>query len=203
MESKKIKHSVSRRTHFTAFFMSLIGFAFTMRSLRPFPLLPIAAAAGLPLIGGISAAKIKDFKEMGQVGLQTLLNVSQLVSIFIILLAFIIVVICTIWLYKELRRDTIKRIISHLSGLYTALAMLQEGALSGTKEKECVAVSDQLVDEVLLLLKRRFLRRWLGPKSHALVVHALVNTKERTKITPGQLAIVAQQLHVFETMSRW
>ncbi len=191
------------KIHLTALSLTVIGLVLSFRQARAaFPLGPIAAVGGgIPLIGG--AAKIGDFKKMGQLALENFLQMKQGLEIVSIVLLVLILFYAIYRLKTELRRDKVKRIIAHLSGMYTAMMLIRDGEVTGPEKKQAQQSLQELIDEILLLFEFKFLKKHLRMPSYHLVRGAFEKIKESDKVTDGHIAIVSQYLEIFETMSRW
>ncbi len=191
------------RIHLTAFFITVIGLALSYRQTRAaFPLLPLAGLGGLPFLGK-GVGQIADFKKLANAALHSVLVIKQEIEIVGSVFLVMVLLWAIVMLFVTARRRKVKRIIGHLSGIYTAMSLIKDGIVSGTEKKECEASLHKLLTEILVLFKYRFLRRQLRMPSYGLVQRALKKMQESSKVTEGQIAMVSQYLEIFETMSRW
>ncbi len=191
------------KVRITALFLTVVGLVISFRQARAaFPLMPLAGLGSIPFIGK-GLGKIEGFKELAEAALQGVLEIKREIEIIVLLLTIIVVIYCIVLLIKELRRDKIKRIITNLSGIYTALVFLRDGGVSGDEKKQCVESIAKLGDEINMLLELKFLQKRLGIRSYRLVRGAIEKIKNAGEVSDGHIAIVTQYLQFFEAMARW
>ena len=83
------------------------------------------------------------------------------------------------------------------------MMLIKEGEVTGPEKKQTQQSLQLLIDEILLLLEHKFLKKHLRLPSYHLVRSAFEKIKDSNKVTDGHIAIVSQYLEIFETMSRW
>ena len=187
----------------TALCITIVGLALSYRQARAaFPLLPLAGLGGLPFLSK-GLGSIGDFKKMAEVALESLLIIKYEIEIVGTVFLVVVLIYAIARLIIERRRNKVKRIIAHLSGMYAVMSLLKEGEVDGPEKRECELSLQELISQILLLFEYKFLKRHLRMPSYMLVRSSFEKMKDNNKVTSGQIAMVSQYLGIFETMSRW